>query len=182
MPMNDDKLIKELRQLDPVEPGSLDGAAESDAAGALLGRILAADPEAAVEPSPVGEGRGSRRGWWRPTPARLAPAGTAVAAVVVAVLLLGSATGGSGGGNPDRLVGALDQAAAVAGAQPAVGVARPYSYLKARELAVDITNADQRTWHVSQVTTREEWMTPDGPGRMRIIAGPSHFVGSSDRA
>lgn len=187
MPMKNDRLNDELRRLDPVEPGTLDDAAESDAAAQLMARILAEDP-VADDKRPAGDvraeppGRAPRPGRWRPTPARLALAGTAVAAIVVAVLLIGSSTGDSGRGRPDPLTAALDRAAAVAGAQPEVGVEQPYSYLKTRELAVDTTVADQRSWHISQVTTREEWMTPDGPARMRIIAGPSRFVGAGDRA
>jgi hypothetical protein len=177
--MSDDRLNKELRQLDPVKPGSLDDAGESDAASQLLQRILAEDP-AAEDPA---LGRARRAPWWQPTLPKLALAGSAVAAIVVAILLLGSSTGpGNGGGNPDRLAGALHRAAALAGSQPAIGVDWPYSYLKTREQSIDIDSVAERSWQVSQVTTREEWMTPDGPGRMRIVAGPSRFVGSSDRA
>ncbi len=188
MQMNKDRLIEELRQFDPVEPGALDGAAESNAAAELMARILAEDPTAAAEPTPSGrraaEPRAARRPWWRPTPAKLALSGAAVAAIVVAVLVAGSSssTGGGGGGTPDRLASALDRAAAVAGSQAPVGVDEPYSYLKTRELAVSTTGAASRSWHVEQVTTREEWLTPGGPGRMRIVAGPSRFVGASDRA
>ena len=152
----------------------------------MLARVLAEDPGATA--SPPGDivdrapGQAPRAPWWRPTLPKLALAGTAIAAVVVAILLFGSSTGGDGGGSPDRLAGALDQAATVAGSQPPAGVGRPYSYLKTRERSVDIAAVAARTWHVSQVTTREEWMTPDGPGRMRIVAGPSHFVGAGDRA
>lgn len=182
--MSDDRLNEELRRLDPVEPGSLDGAAESEGATDLLARILAEDPAAGAERS-LGEDQGraperARRRWWRPTPVRLALVGTAMAAVVVAVLLIGSSTGDDTQ-SPDPLTAALDQAAAVAASQPQAGVDRPYSYLKARELAVDTAVADEHAWHISQVTTREEWMTPDGPVRMRITAGPSHFVGATDR-
>jgi hypothetical protein len=190
--MTDDRLIKELRKLDPVKPGALDDAAESEAAARLLGRILAEDPAAAAERAPVEgrspvPGRPSRARWWRPTPAKLALAGTALAAAVVAVLLIGSSTGGGGGAGSsktsgNRLADALNQTAAVAASQPRIGVERPYSYLKTRELAVSISGAGARSWHVSQATTREEWMTPDGPGRIRIIAGRSRFVDSSDRA
>ena len=44
------------------------------------------------------------------------------------------------------------------------------------------TDADGRSWNVEQSTTREEWVTHDGSGRLRIVAGPSRFVGSGDRA
>jgi hypothetical protein len=176
--MSDDRLSKELRQLDPVKPGSLDGAPDSDAAARLLARVLADDPATDAEPR-----RAPRTPWWRPTLPKLALAGSAVAAIVVAILLLGSSTGAdNGGGNPDRLAGALHRAAALAGSQPPVGVDRPYSYLKTREQSIDIDVVAERSWQVSQMTTREEWMPPDGPGRMRIVAGPSRFVGSNDRA
>lgn len=179
--MNDDRLNRQLRQIDPVQPGELDGAAESDAAARLLARVLAEDPVASAEPT-----RTPRAPWWRPTLPKLALAGSAVAAIVVAILLIGSSSNGggdgSGAGKPDRLAGALDRAAALAGSQPAVGVDWPYSYLKTREQSINVDVVADRSWHVSQVTTREEWMTPDGPGRMRIVAGPSHFVGAGDRA
>jgi hypothetical protein len=196
--MSDDRLSKELRRLDPVKPGELDRAGEGDAAARLLARVLAEDPAAGAERVPAprdpaqvpgaapgsDRGRASRTPWWRPTVPKLALAGGAVAAIVVATLLLGSSTdGGDGsGGSPDRLAGTLRRAATLAGAQPAVGVGRPYSYLKTREQSIDIDVVAERSWQVSQVTTREEWMTPDGPGRMRIVAGPSHFVGANDRA
>jgi hypothetical protein len=193
MPMSDDRLSKELRRLDPVKPGELDDAADGDAATRLLARVLAEDPAAGAERAPapgdpdrapsVEAGRTPRASWWQPSLPKLVLAGSAVAAIVVAVLLLGSSSGGGdGGGRPDRLAGALQQAAALAGSQPSVGVDRPYSYLKTREQSVDIDVVADRSWHVSQVTTREEWMTPDGPGRMRIVAGPSRFVGAGDRA
>jgi hypothetical protein len=188
--MSDDKLNEELRRLDPVAPGSLERAAESEAATDLLARILAEGPPAGgeratdTERAPDGPAaRPGRRGRWRPRPLTTALVGLTAVAVVAAVLVAifaGSSPTG-GGPAPDRLAAALDRAAKVAGAQPAAGVDRPYSYLKTRELAVDTTVADEHAWHISQVTTREEWMTPDGPARMRITAGPSHFVGATDR-
>lgn len=190
--MSDDRLNEELRRLDPVQPGSLDGAAESDAAEGLLARILAEDPTAGADHSPGGasapgdvhetaSGGARRSRWWRPTPMKLAFGGLAAVAVAAfLVLQLGSSSTGPGP-RPDPLTAAIDRAAAVAGAEPQAGLDRPYSYLKTRELAVDTTVADEHAWHISQVTTREEWMTPDGPARMRITAGPSHFVGATDR-
>ena len=49
-------------------------------------------------------------------------------------------------------------------------------------MSVRTANAASHSWQVSQATTREEWVTADGPGRMRIVAGPSRFVGAVDRA
>jgi hypothetical protein len=106
----------------------------------------------------------------------------AAAIAVVALVVESPSTGGDGGSTPDRLTGALSRAATVAGSQSPAGVDQPYSYLKTRELAVSTTGAASRSWHVEQVTTREEWLTAGGPGRMRIVAGPSRFVGAGDRA
>ena len=69
--MSDDKLIKELRRLDPVKPGSLDGAAEGDAAAQLMARILAADPRGG---GPAAAADASRRGAWSRAAARLVAA------------------------------------------------------------------------------------------------------------
>lgn len=180
--MNLDRLNKELRELDPVRPGSLDAAAESEAAEALLARILVVDPAAGGEQASDGDRAAApRRAWRMPTRMKLVFAAVFAVVTVVVFIALG-ASGGDQDGARRPLVASLDQAAAVAGSQPQAGVGRPYSYLKTRELAVDMAVADQRSWHISQVTTREEWMTPGGPGRMRIIAGPSHFLGPRDRA
>ncbi len=46
---NDD-IKRELRRLDPVAPGELDGAAETDEAAAMLARIVATDPDAGAGP------------------------------------------------------------------------------------------------------------------------------------
>ena len=77
MPMKRDRLTEELRRFDPVEPGTLEQAAESDAAADLLARILAEDPTEGGETSRSGEHAGefprdAGRTWWRPTPAKLA--------------------------------------------------------------------------------------------------------------
>jgi hypothetical protein len=182
--MKKDRLIDELRRHDPVEPGSLDRAAESDAAARMMGRILAEAPDRPRDEEHAA-GHASRGGRRRPpVPAWPALAGAAVVAIAVAILVLGSADDDGGGGRaarPDRLAAALDRAATVAGSQPRAGVSVPWSYLKTRETSISTIGADERSWHVSQVTTREEWMAPDGPGRMRILAGPSRFVGSRDR-
>ncbi|HTT95992.1 MAG TPA: CU044_5270 family protein [Solirubrobacterales bacterium] len=185
MRINDDRLIEELRRLDPVGPGELDRAAEGDAAARLLERVVAADPVAEAAAA-RGEDRVPLAARAR-RPARvpkLALAGglAALGALALVAVLLVSSGGGGAAGDPNRLAGTLDRAAAVAAVQPQAGVGRPWSYLKTRELAVEARRSDQRAWHVSQETTREEWMTPNGPGRMRIVAGPTRFVGSSDRA
>jgi len=180
--LKNDDLKRELRRLDPARPADLDGAAASDEAAELLARIVAVDPEAEATPAgpdaprPVADVKLPSR-WRRFGTPGLAFA-TAAAAAAVAVLVAVLAFGG-GGGEGDRLDAALDTAAARA-ASGASGP-HPYTYLKTREMSVSTTDADSRSWNVDQSTTREEWVTPDGSGRLRIVAGPSRFVGSGDR-
>jgi hypothetical protein len=177
---NDD-IKRELRRLDPVAPGELDGAAETDEAAGMLARIVSTEPDAGAGPAradrrlalpevdPPRRRRSLGLGW------------AAAAAVAVAVLVAVLALTAGGGGEEDHLSAALDAAAARAASAPSAAGAQPYTYLKTREISVRTTDADRRSWNVDQSTTREEWVTPDGSGRLRIVAGPSRFVGSGDR-
>jgi hypothetical protein len=183
MTMTPDNLMRELQRLDPVKPGELEGAADTADAAGLLERILSDEQDPAAD-APHSDDRVRRpdrkvrRGGWRSRPPKLALAAAAVAAVAILVLIVGLS---SGGGGKDRLAGALDGAAAAAASRQA-SAQQPYTYLKTREVSVNTTDADQRSWKVYQPTTREEWVTRNGSGRMRIVAGPSRFVDSSDRA
>jgi hypothetical protein len=173
---NDD-IKREMRRIDPVEPGRLDGAAETEDAAGLLARIVATDPERAGradERLPLAEVELPRRR--RSLGLAFGAATAAVAAVVVAVLALTA-----GGGTQDNLSAALDSAAARAASVPSPAGSQPYTYLKTREISVRTTDADARSWNVDQSTMREEWVTRNGSGRLRIVAGPSRFVGSGDR-
>ena len=106
----------------------------------------------------------------------LVPAALAAAAIVV--LLIGPALGGGGG---NGLTDALHDAAMAAESQPSPAGGRPYTYLQTREVALHTSDADERSWNVLESTTREEWVTEDGAGRLRVVVGPSHFAGSGDR-
>ena len=46
MSNGNDDIKRELRRIDPVAPGELDGAHETDAAAGMLARIVATDPGA----------------------------------------------------------------------------------------------------------------------------------------
>ena len=178
---NDD-IKRELRRLDPVAPGELDGAAVTDEAAAMLARIVATDPDAAAAPAaaderlPLPEVDLPRR---RRSLGLAFGVATAVAVAVVLVAVLALSAGG--GEEEDHLSAALDAAAARAASTPSGPGVQPYTYLKTREISVRTTDEDSRSWNVDQSTTREEWVTPDGSGRLRIVAGPSRFVGSGDR-
>jgi hypothetical protein len=178
---HDDNLNRRLRELDPVRPGELDGTGQSGESGALMARILATDPEASPEDS-IGP---ERRRSWLPKLV-LAPVALVAAAAVLFVVIglpggSGSGDGGGGSAHVGHLASALDTAAASAAAQSGPSGDRPYGYLKTREMSVSTNGNAGRSWKVQQSTTREEWVTRDGSGRMRIVAGPSEFVDASDR-
>ena len=183
MRMNRDELTRRLEDLDPVRPDELDAAADPDARD-MLARILAIDPEAedaesGAAPVPPSHRPARRRNGLLGAPVVAGAALAVVVAVALVVLLVGPSTGGGDGGS---LAGALDGAAAVAAVQEPGTIGEPYTYLKTREVSVRTTDTDERSWNVYQSTTREEWVTHDGSGRLRIVAGPSQFVGSGDRA
>lgn len=172
MTERNDNLNRELRWLDPVEPGELERAAESPTAQAMLERIVATAPEMAPTPMP-----GRRR---RLPTLALAAAGVAAVATAVLVLIFGL-TGSRDGGSEHGLAAALDRAAAAA-ASRSQATSAPYTYLKTREVSLSANSRDRRSWEVLQSTTREEWVTHDGAGRLRIVDEPARFVGSGDRA
>jgi hypothetical protein len=183
-----DNLMRELRRLDPVVPGELDGAEQGADASELMARILASDPgvDAPVAADEaVAPRRGARSGRWRVTPPRIAFAGAltaAVAAVVLVVALTGGSGSGDGGSHEAPVASVLGKVAATAGAQTHGAVRQPYTYLKTREVAVNTTDHDARSWRVYQSTTREEWVTRNGSGRLRVVAGPTRFLDAADRA
>jgi hypothetical protein len=175
MTKKNDILRSEFDRLDPVAPGELDGAAESGGATELLDRILAMEPEPAAAPTSAPEPARRRR---VPRLA-LTAAGAAVAAAVALFLVLGLSRGG---GDEHGLAAALDTAAASAASLSPPASAQPYTYLKTREMSVSTNAADRRSWRVLQSTTREEWVTRDGAGRLRIVDGPARFIDADDRA
>ena len=172
MTERNDNLNRELRWLDPVEPGELDGTAESPEAREMLQRIVATGHGVAPARPPVRRRRMPRLA--------LTAAGAAALAAAVLFLVLGL-TGGGGGNREHGLAAALDRAAATA-ASRSEATGAPYTYLKTREVSVETNAADRRSWQVRQSTTREEWVTHDGAGRLRIVDEPARFVGSGDRA
>jgi hypothetical protein len=183
MTRTNDDIERELQGLDPVKPGELEDAAESAPATELLARIVVAEvdpaaggphPDDALQPR-----RRARGGWWRPSLPKLllAPIAIAVAAIVVALIWLPIGDGGK-----DGLAAAVHSAAVSAELQPSPAGGSPYTYLQTREVALHTSDADRRSWNVLESTTREEWVTRDGAGRLRTVVAPSRFAGSGDRA
>ncbi len=173
-----DILTQELRRLDPVGPGRLEGVLDTPEATGLLERILSLELEPAARP--LQGDRRPLRGSAAPRSRRLVGLLLAVLALAaVAALLIGSPDGGDGAG---RGADPLQVAAVAAGSRSAAAAAAPFTYLKTREVAVTSAGAGQRSWSVYEPTTREEWVARDGSGRLRVTTGPARFVGSADRA
>jgi hypothetical protein len=184
MSKKNDNLERELRRLDPVEPGELDGAADSPDAASLLASIVATDPGAVAdrEAAPDQEAMPAARRSRRRLPRLVLPAAAAAAmAVAIAVLLIVLGLPSGGGGDEHGLAASLDAAAAAA-AKAAPPTADPYTYLKTREVSINTNGADRRSWKVLQSTTREEWVTQEGAGRLKVTDGPSRFVDAADKA
>jgi hypothetical protein len=185
MSEKNDNLMRELLRLDPVRSGELDGAENGAEASELMARILASDPAAEAVPTGGADDLAPRRApRWRLTPPRLALAGGLVAAIAAVVLVVALTGGNDNGGTagPAPVASVLNRAGATAAAGSGGAVRQPYTYLKTREVAVNTTDHDARSWRVYQSTTREEWVTRNGSGRLRVVAGPSRFVDAADRA
>jgi hypothetical protein len=174
MNVNPDELINKLRQFDPVEPDELDRAERSEDASLLLERILSADPEPVVPTRAPARRRRPKR--------PLALAAVGAVAVGIALLMIAPWQGGGGSAGGDRLTDALNRAAAAAATAPTSPAAGPFAYLKTREMSVSTIDVERRSWRIFQATTREEWLMREGAGQMRIVAGPSRFIASSERA
>jgi hypothetical protein len=176
MKKKNQQLTNELRELDPVRPGTLDGAVEDPAAEALLQRIVATDPDAGAD-----RGVTPTRPLLRRPAFVLAPLAAAAAAVVLLVVVLSGGGGGGGGGGKVSVAGVLDQASAAAANQLEDTAELPYAYLKTSEMSVQPADADGRSWWVYQPATREEWIAEDGSGRLRVVSGPARFVDDDSR-
>jgi hypothetical protein len=164
MSNQNDPLAQRIRELDPV-PSSVEEEAAPDE---LLQTILASDAVGSA-PSHRRAAPRWRRGWV------LAPLTAAAAlALVLAVGLPGGEGGDSGS------IGALDNVAAAAAAEPPAAEL-PYLFLKTRSLSVATTVAGGEAWSVYESELREEWSSPDGSGRVRTAKEAPAFVGPGDR-
>jgi hypothetical protein len=165
MSNQNDPLAQRIRELDPV-PSPVEEEAAPDE---LLQTILASGAVGSA-PSHRRAAPRWRRGWV------LAPLTAAAAlALVLAVGLPGGEGGDSGS------IGALDNVAAAAAAEPPAAEL-PYLFLKTRSLSVATTVAGGEAWSVYESELREEWSLPDGSGRVRTAKEAPAFVGPGDRA
>ncbi|HET9163425.1 MAG TPA: CU044_5270 family protein [Solirubrobacterales bacterium] len=174
MKSQSDKLITELRSLDPVRLRGLEQTHCDSAAENLLHRILLTDYESASAPSADGR---LRRGLHK----KRMFAASVAAAIAALALVIGLPGGVSG--SRDAMA-ALDEAAEAASATPPPARAgeRPYLYLKTQFVSVDTTVANGKAWSVYRSEAREEWAADNGSGHRRVVEDPPKFAGPEDRA
>ncbi|MDQ3889134.1 MAG: CU044_5270 family protein [Actinomycetota bacterium] len=110
----------------------------------------------------------------------------AIAVAVVAVASILAASGvipGEPDGTSDALAGEVEEIAAAAAGQPALGVgAGEYMYTRSREADLATTNEGGHSWSVLVPVTREVWLATDGSGRIRERVGEPTFLSDADRA
>ena len=179
-----DRLMSELKWLDPLSRDEIDGALESAEARELRSWITSLEVEPARPPREVDGGSqepGVGSGWRR----RAIPV-VGLAALAIAAALQVLLGGVPGGGRQGRLGEVLDRAAAVTaatyGPRTQTVAAHQYAYRKTREVSLDTTRRGRRSWSVYQRSTREEWVAWDGSGLLRIDSEPTRFAAPGDRA
>jgi len=173
--MSDHKLIEAVRQADPA---SGDSAEPQDA---LFERVLAlARAEAQARPS-VAEGH---RRQWRLRSRWIIAAGAVVTAALVAVVATALLPAGDAGSPSPAAAAVLLRAAHAATKQPATGPPGPgqFVYTKSEGLLGSTTvpaggQAFSTVWRY----TRQQWIAPDGSGRVLQVAGRPRLATSADR-
>lgn len=170
--MNDRELLEMVRRADPVPA---DGGLEPNA---LLERVLAsARAEARLRPP----GWRRRRLSSRRAVAVGALAAAAVAAFAVAALLPGGTTGGAS----PAAAAVLRHAARAAAEQPAIAppASGQFVYTKSEGVFEATTvPIEGQAFTTVQRYTREQWIGPDGSGRILQVAGTPRLATSADRA
>ena len=162
-----DELINQLEQLDPVDGERLRTRNPPEAE---LAEILAADPVATDRGSP------------RPRllrPARVLPVAALAAAAIIAITAL---LPGDERGAASAAAKALESAAATAAAEPASPADGQFTYFRTLSTSNGTvggpTTRDSYTWLIP--ITVEQWVAPDGSGRIRTVAGKAEFPDPDD--
>lgn len=174
--MNDQKLLETVRRADPVS------ADIGEAPDALFERVLASARAEVESPrSPVRLRRHQRRLASRGAVAVAAVAAAALVVVAVTALL---PAGDTGGPSP-AAAAVLLHAARAAAKQPATAPPSPGQFVFTKSEGVftntTVPNGGQ-AFNTVQRYTRQQWIGPDGSGRILQVAGTPQLPTSADRA
>lgn len=165
----DDELMQRLAAANPVTSEQVRGRAASPAARKLHRAIVS------EEVSPESQRGGAPKTWSRAI-GRIVAASLIVVLLILAPYLL---EGNSG----SAAAHVLDAAADVAAAQPFTPSAEGYVYARSITAAPFTSIGENgKPWTVIARSTQEEWVAPDGSGRVRTGLAVLSFVGQSDQA
>ncbi len=173
--MSDQRLLETVRRADPVS------GVIGEPPDALFERVLATARAEAQRPSEAERQWHQHRSLSRWSVAVGAVAAVALVAVVVTALL---PAGDTGAPSP-AAAGVLLHAARAAARQPATGPPAPgqFVYTKSKGVFGSTTApVGGQAFNTLQPYTRQQWIGPDGSGRILQVAGTPQLVTSADRA
>lgn len=163
-----DELLEALKRADPIDEEEIGrrGAAEDELAAIM------AQPREPMDPGLRARVRPGGRPRWR-----------LAAGVGVLALLLGAVAAGLPGGSGEQsseAVSVLQSVASVARADAAPTETSALTYSKL--IQADVASAPEPSFEYSwrATSTIEEWIAPDGSGRIREVTDPAEFVGQRD--
>jgi hypothetical protein len=163
-----DELMRRLAAANPVTSEQVRGRATSPDARQVYRRIVSED-------DPAESKRGVSRKTWGRSLGRIAAASLVLVILIVAPSLLEGDSGSAA-------AHALDAAADVAAAQPFIPSVAAYVYAKSMTAApVTSLGADGKPWTVIVRSTQEEWVAPNGSGRVKTGPTRFSFLGQRDR-
>jgi hypothetical protein len=163
-----DELLERLAAANPVTSEQVRGRADSPAAMKVYRRIVS-------EEVPAQSQQGISRKTWGLSLGRISAASLILVLLIVAPSLIEGDSGSAA-------AQALDAAADVAAAQPFIPSVEAYVYAKSMTAApVTSLGTNGEPWTVIARSTQEEWVAPDGSGR--VTTGPTrlYFLGQRDR-
>ncbi|HEU5215069.1 MAG TPA: CU044_5270 family protein [Gaiellaceae bacterium] len=172
--MNDQKLLETVRRADPVS------ADIEEAPNALLERLLAS-----ARTEPQSQRRSAVRHRRRPASRWAVTVGAATAAAIVAGAVMALLPAGDSGGPSPAAAAVLLHAARAAAKQPATAPPAPGQFVYTKSEGVfgntTVPNGGQ-AFNTVQRYTRQQWIGPDGSGRILQVAGTPQLATSADRA
>ncbi|HEY3550846.1 MAG TPA: CU044_5270 family protein [Gaiellaceae bacterium] len=171
--MNDQKLLDIVKQADPAS------ADRGEAPNALFERVLAS-----ARTEPQSQRRSGVRHRRRPASRWAVTVGAVAAAAIVAGAVMALLPAGDSGGPSPAAAGVLLHAARAAATQPAIAPPAPGQFVYTKSEGVfgntTVPNGGQ-AFNTVQRYTRQQWIGPDGSGRILQVAGTPQLATSADR-